>query len=305
MIYAYGITQRGLYHANKGTVCQDAHRYEKCSDGMCIAAVADGLGSEEYSDIASRIAVDVCVEHCKAIINEHSSDDDVLAAAKASFALAQARIEAEAENADRPLDQYDTTLSLAILICGTLYYGHSGDSGIIALTDEGRYEKVTKQQRDDEGRVFPLYFGAEKWVFGKWESKVSSVLLATDGVYELFFPVYIRNEEVSIYVALARYFMDPDILHIARDGEDAVCERIGKFLGGIPENQLNDDKTLLVVMDTDVIAIKQPEEYYAEPDWDRLKEQYKQKWLKEAYPDLYDADGKPRTNTASKNGKEL
>lgn len=52
------------------------------------------------------------------------------------------------------------------------------------------YCKVTEQQRDSYGRVFPLYFGNEKWVFGKCEKAVASVLLATDGMFETLFPYW-------------------------------------------------------------------------------------------------------------------
>ena len=80
----------------------------------------------------------------------------------------QNKIESVAAENGHELDQYDTTLSLVVFIGDRLYYGHSGDSGIIAMNTEGIYEKVTDQQRDSDGRVFPLYFGEDKWVFGRY-----------------------------------------------------------------------------------------------------------------------------------------
>ena len=71
MIYAYGITQQGTYHVKKGIVCQDAHRFIKCGDSYGIAAVADGLGSEEHSDIASQLAVALSTEYCAEHIQEN------------------------------------------------------------------------------------------------------------------------------------------------------------------------------------------------------------------------------------------
>ena len=64
MIYAYGVTQQGAYHVKNNVVCQDYHKIIKCSENMIIAAVADGLGSEEHSDVASKTASELSTEYC-------------------------------------------------------------------------------------------------------------------------------------------------------------------------------------------------------------------------------------------------
>ena len=289
MIYAYGITQQGTYHVKKGIVCQDAHRFIKCGDSYGIAAVADGLGSEEHSDIASQLAVELSTEYCAEHIQEDLSEEQILRIIRDSFACAQSRIEQAASDNGHDLDQYDTTLTLAVLRNGTLYYGQSGDSGMVALTAEGLYQKVTEQQRDEEGRVFPLYFGDAKWVFGTFPEPVVSVLLATDGIFETLFPVYLREEPVKIYVALARYLMGPDSLRIEEIGENGAAEKIDRFLAGIPDDQVNDDKTVVVLVDPDAACQKQEPGYYAEPDWSELKRNYEEAWRRAAYPHLFPA----------------
>ena len=148
MIYTYGITQQGTYHVKNDLVCQDAHNIIKCSDSYAIAAVADGLGSEEHSDVASKLAAKISSEYCAEKIKEDSADDQILEIIKDSFALAQSHIEQAANDDGHDLDQYDTTLSLAVFMNGSLYYGQSGDSGIVALTADGFYKKVTEQQRE-------------------------------------------------------------------------------------------------------------------------------------------------------------
>lgn len=290
MIYAYGITQQGTYHIKNNLVCQDAHRIVKCSDSCVIAAVADGLGSEAHSDIAAKLAVEISAAHCAEQIGNLAMDDQVLELISDSFTLAQQEIEKTAEENGHELDQYDTTLSLAVLKGDTLYYGHSGDSGIIALTADGLYQKVTEQQRDEEGRVFPLYFGNEKWVFARYPESVASVFLATDGILETLFPVWLRSEPVSIYVALARYFMDAEVLRIAEVGETAVRDKISAFMETIPDASVNDDKTIVVLANSDVPVRIQTPEYYAEPDWEKLKRKYDNAWRKAAYPNLFKED---------------
>ena len=197
MIYSYGVTLPGTYHVKNDIVCQDAHSIVKCGDDFVIAAVADGLGSETHSDIASKIAAELSTEYCRQNLTQESNADEILSVISMSFANAQRAIEEEAESNNHDINQYDTTLSLAVLINETLYYGHSGDGGIVALTTEGRYEKVTEQQRDAEGYVFPLFF-EDMWVFEQYDRKVCSVFLATDGIYETLFPYLIRKEPATI-----------------------------------------------------------------------------------------------------------
>ncbi len=287
MIYAYGLTQQGAYHIKQNMVCQDSHNIIKFGEDMIVAAVADGLGSEQYSDIASRLAADISTNYCAENIQHSSSDEDILDIIQQSFQQAQWTIEQTCVEQGHEADQYDTTLSLAVLINDSLYYGHSGDSGIVALTTEGLYYKVTTQQRDEDGRVFPLFFGPEKWEFGKFNQSVVSVFLATDGMYEILFPIYIRNEKVNIYVALAQFFMDPQALHIEELGEPTVQAEMDKFVSSISEAQVNDDKTIVVMMNTSIKYTKQFDSYYAEPNWCELKKKYAEAWKRAAYPQLF------------------
>lgn len=287
MIYAYGITQQGAYHRKKDIACQDAHKYIKCSNNTAIAAVADGLGSELYSDVASKIAVETSTQYCADRICDLNKDDDILRVICNAFTLSQDTIEKRAAEDGHDIDQYDTTLSLVVFKNGSVYFGHSGDSGIIAYTTDGMYEKVTEQQRDEDGRVFPLFFGEQKWVFGKHPKTAASIFLATDGIYELLFPVYIRNKPVDIYVALARFFMDKDLLEIEEKGEDLICQQMGEFVASISEQQVNDDKTILVLIDTSIQVNLQDEAYYKEPDWKTLRQEYEDEWRRMSYPHLY------------------
>lgn len=286
MIYTYGITQQGLYHKKSNTVCQDAHKIVKCDNSYVVAAVADGLGSEKYSDVAAQMAVSITTDYCSKNIQAENSEE-ILRIIKDSFTLALTQIEAFATEKEHDLDQYDTTLSLVVFDGENVYYGHSGDSGIIALTNDGLYKKVTEQQRDDDGRVYPLYFGEEKWVFGKFTDKAVSVMLATDGMLEIFFPIYIRNVPVDIYVALAQYFMSSEFLSIDSLGEEYVKQKITEFMDSIAESKVSDDKTVVVLVNPDAQMTKQNDDYYEEPDWDTLIQKYEEEWMKAAYPHMY------------------
>ncbi|MCL2460365.1 MAG: protein phosphatase 2C domain-containing protein [Euryarchaeota archaeon] len=286
MIHTYGITQKGAYHVKHNTPCQDAHKIVAHTDDIVIAAVADGLGSEEHSDIASQIAVEVSTAYLSEHITSSSTFEEICDVIESSFRLAQNKIEKEARYNEHGVEQYDTTLTLAVVIGETLYYGHSGDSGIIVLTDAGLYEQVTEQQRDEEERVFPL-FREDMWIFDRFEKKVACALLATDGLFETLIPMCLRNDPVEIYVELARFFMDNRRLRIDELGEDEVRSRIEQFVDGIPAEQVDDDKTIVVLVNTDVSYVLDPDEYADLPDVGEREEERKKKVKEELYPHLF------------------
>lgn len=286
MIYSYGVTEIGPYHIKSDTLCQDAHYIKRISDNCIIAAVADGLGSARHSDVASKIASKTTVEFCAERFISEMDDEDVLQLITQSFRIAQCEIEDVARGNGHELVDYDTTLDLVIYCAGKVLFGHAGDSGIVIQTSDGMYGPLTEQQRDDYGRVYPLIF-EDHWVFGRAPKTVASVLLCTDGMLEnVFFPVLLRDQPVSIYVAMAQFFMDIDRLGMKENGEIAVQERMTAAIAGLREDQVNDDKTVVVLCDSAVEVVPQADEYYAVPDFPALKRAYDEKFNRLAYPHL-------------------
>jgi hypothetical protein len=293
VIYTYGVSLPGTDHIENGIPNQDSYEIAEYSDTLVIAAVADGLGSAEFSDIASKIAVQKSVEYCEKNIRGAKDGAKLLDVIEGSFSAAQKAIEKEVAAKNRDITQYDTTLTLAVLWDDRLFYGHSGDSGIVALTTQGLYKTVTEKQVDENNCVFPLFF-EDRWVFKEYEERVSSVFLATDGMLDILFPLYIRNEDVNIHINLARFFMDNERLQIEKYGEDDVEQEIEHFMQNIPAAQVSYDKTVVVLINTAIRPALQPESYYKEPDWAELKRKYDEEWKRLAYPHLFsdEADDK-------------
>lgn len=286
MIYSYGVTQQGACHVKNNIVCQDSHYFKIISKNYAIGAVADGLGSELYTDVASKIAAEKSVAYCIEKIKQNDNKESILKTISESFRYALNEINRTAKDNGHDVDQYDTTLALAVYIDGDLYYGNSGDSGIVVLNQDGTYESVTTQQKDENGCVYPLFFGEEKWDFGAKEN-VASVFLATDGMYETLFPYLLKGEDVSIYVALAQFLMSEESLNFSSNKEKDVQARMNDFVASIPGDQVSDDKTVLVMLDTSVKTEKQPDEYYSMPDWAALKKKREEEYKRAAYPHLY------------------
>jgi serine/threonine protein phosphatase PrpC len=289
MIYHYGITRQGTYHVENNIVCQDAHEYSLVSKRFAIASVADGLGSESKSDIASKIAAENSVAFCKQHLTGEETAEEILAVIRNSFNDSLTKINYMIDQNGDEADQYDTTLVVAVYLNGNLYFGNAGDSGIMVLNQSGKYERVTTKQQDEDGRVYPLWFGEEKWEFGYVEN-VAGVLMATDGIFETLFPYLLKKNEDPVYVALAHYFMSEENLDFKHNGEKKVQEKMEAYIDSIPGSQVNDDKTILVMIDTNVVPKRLDDEYYKAPDWQKLKEEYDDAFRREAYPHLYDEE---------------
>lgn len=274
----------GSMHVKRGTVCQDSNRMMTLSNGWNVVAVADGVGSAKYSDVASQIAVDTVVEICNCRIDEHTKLGDVKGIILDAYKQAEERIREYARDKNEKITDYDTTLSMIVYDGENLVYGHVGDGGIIGLTNEGKYEKITLPQKADDGIcVIPLRAGEKHWVIDEAKGKYASVLLATDGMYDTFYPYLLRDSNPNVYVPLVRFFMDNNILSATADNiKDIENSRI-QYVQSEAYASVSDDKTVAVVINPTIKPKRQDESYYAEPDWDSLQLE----WNKKAYPQLY------------------
>lgn len=284
MIHYYGITKIGAYHIEKGIVCQDFHFVKKIDDNFCIASVADGVGSESKSDIASKIAAESCVDYLCDHFNRNLTNEEALEVIKKAFEYSLNNIESFVKENNEDIYQFDTTLVVCVYIDGKVYYGNSGDSGAVALLETGLYFPFTKKQNDENGCVYCLCY-KDKWEFGYVEN-VASVLLATDGLYDTLFPFLLRYSDKNIYVQLAEFLMNNVNLKFEENNDEQVQESMTKFIDSIPASSVNDDKTIVVLVDDSIVAKRQDENYYESINWKELQKKHKEAYYKEAYPSL-------------------
>ena len=268
MLLHYKANMAGPYHIENGIVCQDSYAVREGKNGEMIVAVADGLGSELYSDVGSQVGVNRAVDYCAEKLTPEMSVDEIKKMISNSFVHAYAAILERAEEDKQDSNQYDTTLCLAIYDGSHVVYGQSGDSGMIAVLESGEYVQLTQQQRDEEGYVYPLCSGPEFWQFGQEEGPVSALMVMTDGVFEQICPPILKKKEQTINVALAKDFLDRE----EKTPEEAkeLDEALDEFLKNYPEELLNDDKTAVIVFNTERPAKRLEESYYAPLDWEKL-----------------------------------
>lgn len=275
MIISYKANMAGPYHIDAGLPCQDSFAIKEGRDSYIVAAVADGLGSELYSDIGSAVAASTAVDYCAKRISAGMSFEEIKKIMNNAMVHAYKAVLTKAEQDTNDPDEYDTTLCLCAYNGEHLYYGQSGDSGMVVLLQSGEYRRVTTQQRDEDGCVFPLCWGPDKWEFGYLENSVSSVMLMTDGVFEQICPPVMRGKEIDINIPLARKFMDR--FDCNEELVAALESAAYKYLENYPRNLLDDDKTVVVIINTANPAKVMPETYYAVPNWKALREEAEKK----------------------------
>lgn len=327
MICDYGITLCGKSHIAKDKVCQDNHKIKKLSNGRVIAAVADGVGSAPHSDIGSKIAVDTVVKMCEELMPYDYNEISIKSMLRTVYNYALKKIIKEAEEAGEPVENYDTTLTAVIYDGKRIIYGHSGDGGIIGLTAYGKYVEITKPQKgEDNISVIPLRAGYTSWEINSYEEDLVSVILVTDGMLDIMTPYLLNLDEdrSKVYVPLISYFADPvgmDKKNIKKEieefvrAEDYDAEKFYKRLNEVYKvrtkdfekyieeikkynfpltlmDNVQDDKTIVALVNAEDDITNAGGDYYREPDWNALQEAFNRL----AYPHLYKEEVEEETS---------
>ena len=197
-------------------------------------------------------------------------------------------VEKTAISEGNDVDQYDCTLCTVIYDGKTLYYGQSGDSGLIVGSNDGGYYKITEQQRDEDNNVYPLCFGPEYWEFGKVKGNVVSVMLMTDGVWEQACPPILKNDQQQINIGFVEMFLN----HFGLDDSEVrnLEREANRYMRNFSQKRLDDDKTIVVIINSEAKPLRRKKSYYAIPDWEELANE-RDKRIKETTQNSAESSG--------------
>ncbi len=131
-----GATAIGTAHQRTGAPCQDAFacRVARSPSGteILIAALADGAGSSERAEAGARLAtsifVDVVAEHLE---ERNGSALPACELVRTGIAAAHTAVSAMASHEDRAIDDFASTLLVAILHSGAGAIGQIGDGAVV------------------------------------------------------------------------------------------------------------------------------------------------------------------------------
>ena len=241
----YGFSVQGKSHIERGVICQDYSKYLTLRGGWCLGAVADGVGSAAHSDIGSKTAVESLCEYCKEHIEAEMVDQEIEDMLCSAYEYAFEAVMHYAEDVSDPIEEYDTTLSVALYNGDRVVYGHSGDGGILIRLCDGRIKPITKRQKGVDGTsVLPLRAGMSVWDFGIIREKTAAVLLATDGMLDgVFQPVLVNlpSDAISLargdfsndnaYITVSEFFMNPAAVYENPAVQDADA-LLGRYMQG-------------------------------------------------------------------------
>ena len=278
MLGSYYVSAIGTAHLeHEGGVCQDHSGVCYLDNGYIAAAIADGLGSAKHSEVGAKLAVDTVFEHLKNNFSSPSSDEYHLQALKGAFIAAYNETIKAADSNGIPPTEYNSTLTVALYNGSDLYFGHCGDGGIIALTYQGDYERITEAEKGENfNETHPLLNGEKYWSFNKCSEQVCAFTMMTDGIFDLVCSPLLKNNKPPIVIPFIRKFMDRNILK-ANNSEDFVVlqKKISDYISSEKfshDQNISDDKTLVGVINTEIMPALKDESYYKMPDWEALHE---------------------------------
>ena len=234
--------------------CHDYSLIKDISSSWKIAVVADGVGSCKHAEIASEIAAKEVAELIKKQFPPHTSDDRAyFSVIHASMHGAANAIESYVEEHDPGNEmEYQTTLSVAIMSRNCLYYGNAGDSGIIALDDQGNYYLATKKQNDELGRVYAIPTN-RLFEIGRANYIPAAVLCMTDGLFDNVAPRALRNSDFPVNVPFANMFITY-ALGLEKFKEREAVEKcksaLIKYLQSDECKSMTDDLSVAVLINT-------------------------------------------------------
>ena len=190
MLLSFSISQQGAGHVTTGRECQDYSRTRvvTAADGRAyvIAAIADGVGSREFSRLGARVAVTSvldCLSHNMCADTFDPSDASMTRLLRHGFAWALKAVADACQARGIELSLADSTLTAAVYDGSSLWFGHRGDDGIVVMHDDGTYAMVTdRHKREEANSVIPLR-SPSGWQFGTVE-EVASFVMMTDGMLD-------------------------------------------------------------------------------------------------------------------------
>ncbi len=275
MIITYGFSHAGLSHLRESLPCQDAHKSVLLNNGWAAAAIADGLGSSQFSEKAAAIAVGEFELWEGEVLPLIWESEVAMELIKKRFERALTKINAAALADGVYPYGYNTTLTAVLYDGFHMAYGHSGDGGIIGLTIRGKYKLITEPQKGEEhNSVIPFNSGEKNWVFGYEKEKLCSLMMVTDGLLDVAAPSLLKADESSggVYINFVRQFMDATILGINAENQKEKQTAVREFFLEGPSPAVTDDKTMVCLISTASSPLPQEDSYFAEPDWDALHE---------------------------------
>jgi len=270
MLGYYAMSITGSSHTGVNKPCEDASEVRRLSQGWIAAAVADGLGSVKHGKVGAETAVATALRFVEEHLPLKWHDESLIAALRLAYIAADKAIWKIADEHSEKVQEYDTTLTMAIYNGVNVVYGHVGDGGIITLSRYGEFAQLTTAQKGEAfNETAPLRHGPEYWEFGKTRDSTCALLLMTDGIYDKVCLPILAKTDTPILIDRVRPFMDTNVLLAKTEKDFKEAEvQFHAFFSKEKAWDITDDKTIVGIINTDE---KPRHKEYPKPNWEALK----------------------------------
>jgi hypothetical protein len=244
---AIGVSLRGSSHVKTGQPCQDYHAFVRLPGGALIAALADGAGTAELSQVGAEIAVNMALETLRCHLEKnsmtHAGAEKWRSLLGAAMQGALSAVQREAARRAVPERELASTLSLAVAFPGMIAAAQVGDGAVVAADSEGKIHTLLRPISGEylNETTFLISPGAlEQLQFAWHEGGISRLAMLTDGLQMLALKVADGQPHAP--------FFDPLFRFIATTEDEPKGQAdLAAFLGSDRvQARTDDDLTLLL-----------------------------------------------------------
>lgn len=182
----------GTSHEKVGQLCQDAHQWEKLSEDVLVAAVADGAGSAILGKVGAIVAAQTAVETICLNVGARSyaspEDEEWQLLLTKALEAAKAAVEAEAIACSMTARDLATTLIVVVATPNLIAAAQIGDGVAVASDAEGNVVALTTPQRGEYANettflVSPNALDAAQ--INLWRGATANIAVLSDGLQML------------------------------------------------------------------------------------------------------------------------
>lgn len=180
----------GTSHEKQGLPCQDAHHWELRSDGVLVAAVADGAGSAALSEVGAKIAVNKAVEiivQPEILPDCHDKEGWKFLLTNA-LTIARTSVEAEASVREMSVRDLASTLIIVVATPELIATAQIGDGATVVSDKQDNLLALTVPQSGEYINQTTFLVSNDALTTAQisiWRGNVANLAIFSDGLQML------------------------------------------------------------------------------------------------------------------------
>lgn len=254
---AIGASVLGVSHTAHGVPCQDFHIIEKIrlpsEQELLLAAVSDGAGSAQHSEIGARVACSAVIAAARRYFEEGGSLSNASEAIVSGwFTEAADAVAVAAEQRAADLGDFAATLLFAAVDDDRAAFAQVGDGAVVAtdaVDEEVSFNLVLQPTRGEYANetVFITSRGwRDEMQYRLFDATILDVALMSDGVEKLAIDFRRRRPHGPFFSMIFRPIW-ADMANQDEEGITNIRQGLESFLASeVVNRRTDDDKTIVL-----------------------------------------------------------